>query len=80
MYWTIDDLSTTSGIGGLMTLFGLLIAVTILFPHNLTKGHVNRSSDSLDQDYRIWRRIRVAVVTFGVCLAVAGTLMQVYWT
>ncbi len=80
MPWTIEDLSMASSIGGLMVMFGMGMVVMVLIPQKLTRGHVHRSSDSLDRDYRIWRRIRVGIATFGVGLAVAGTLVEMYWT
>ncbi len=62
-----------------MVLIGLVFAATVFFPNGLTKGHVHHSSYSLDRDYPIWRWFKIGIAILGICLAIAGTLIQVYW-
>ncbi|MEM7120652.1 MAG: hypothetical protein AAF563_05200 [Pseudomonadota bacterium] len=76
---SIEDLGMASSIGGLMVMFGMAMIVMVFIPQKLTRGHIHRSSDSLDRDYRLWRRFKVGIATFGVGLTVAGTLVEMYW-
>ena len=82
MWFIPADLTPDEWMGPIsngMIFVGVVAIASAFAPRMFSEGGHDATTPMTARSHRIWRRIKIGILVFGLGLIVAGTLIQIYW-